>query len=209
PAEADVSTRPGWYYHEDQDDKVKSLQQLLDIYYLSVGQNANLLLNFPVGRRGLIHENDVAQVMKLKEQLELDFATNLAFQKSVTATQVRGGAEAYQASNVTDDDSQTHWAADDGITEASLTIDFGEPTSFNRVLIQESIAFGQRVKQFSVEAEVNGEWMYLSRNATIGYKRILRLPRTEASRIRINIEDAKACPLISNVEVFDAAEVKE
>ena len=209
PAEADVSTRPGWYYHEDQDAKVKSLQQLLDIYYLSVGQNANLLLNFPVDRRGLIHENDVAQVMKLKEQLERDFATNLAFQKSVTATQVRGGAETYQASNVTDDDSQTHWATDDGITEASFTIDFGEPTSFNRLLIQEPIAFGQRVKQFSVEAEVNGVWISLSRNATIGYKRILRFPRTEASRIRINIEDAKACPLISNVEVFDVPKVEE
>lgn len=202
--EADVSIRPGWYYHKYEDHKVKSLPHLLDIYYRSIGQNASLLINFPVDTRGLIHEKDVEQIMKLANAVKADFANNLALGKPANATNVRGGKTKYSAENVTDGDPETSWVTDDGLVNASLTIDLGEATDFNRVLIQEDIRLGQRVKQFQVEAYNNNKWKQIASETTIGRKRILRLPTCQASKIRVKIIDAKACPVISNIEIYKA-----
>lgn len=204
PAEADVSIRPGWYYHKSEDDKVKSLQNLLDIYYRSVGQNSTLLLNFPVDTRGLIHENDERQLKKLTAQLALDFKNNLAFESDVAATNVRGNHNKFGAEMLVDSNKETYWATDDEVLEASVTIDFKKEISFNRFLVQEYIALGQRVKEFTLEAEVNGQWELIANHTTIGYKRILRFEKRTATKIRFTIKDAKGCPLISNIEVFDA-----
>ena len=207
PAEADVSIRPGWYYHESEDDKVKSLENLLDIYYKSVGQNSTFLLNLPVDKRGLVHENDERQLKKLAEQLKSDFALNLALNINTESSNTRGGSEKYAGSNAIDNNPDSYWATDDAIKAASLVIDFKKPTEFNRILIQEYIKLGQRVKEFSLEAEVNGKWIKLGTHATIGYKRILRFDNKIATKIRLNILDAKACPLISNIEVFKAPSI--
>ncbi len=204
PAEADVSIRPGWFYHKNEDDKVRSLKTLLDIYYKSIGQNSSFLLNFPVDRRGLIHENDVKQLKKLTDQLKRDFATDLAKNKSVEATNERGGSDQYGAENLLDGNKESYWATDDDVIEASVTIDLGSPTAFNRFLVQEYIALGQRVKSFTVEAEIDGQWQMLDEQTTIGYKRILRLDDVVASKIRFTVKDAKACPVISNIEVYNA-----
>ena len=205
PAEADVSIRPGWYYHKSEDDKVKSLNHLLDIYYKSVGQNASLLLNLPLDRRGLVHENDVRQLKKLTAQLKLDFETNLAAGKPASATNTRAGS--FEAAVLTDGNTATYWAAEDGVNAASITIDLGNDTKFNRILLQEFIALGQRVMAFTIEAKVNGNWKQVATEKTIGYKRILRLPDLTASEIRINITDSKACPTLSNIEVYFAPPV--
>ena len=207
PAEVDVSIRPGWFYHQSEDHKVKTLPEMLDIYYNSVGRNATLLLNFPVDPRGLIHETDAERVMELAKSLEADFKDNLAKKAKITASQVRGNAKKYNAENLTDEDKDTYWATDDGITDATVTLDFGEPTQFNRFLVQEYIPLGQRVQEFSVEAFVDGSWKELAKATTIGYKRILRLPTTTASKLRFTINKAKACPVISNIEVFLAPKV--
>ena len=97
PSEADVSIRPNWYYHKSEDNKVKNLKQLTDIYYKSVGRNSTLLLNFPVDRRGLIHENDEKQVKRLAAQLKKDFANNLAANAKTTATNIRGNDSHYDS----------------------------------------------------------------------------------------------------------------
>ena len=207
PAEVDVSIRPGWFYHQSEDHKVKTLPEMLDIYYNSVGRNATLLLNFPVDPRGLIHETDVERVLELAKSLETDFKDNLAKKAKLTASQVRGNAQKYNADKLTDGDKDTYWATNDGITNATVTLDFGEPTQFNRFLVQEYIPLGQRVQEFSVEAFVNGSWKELERATTIGYKRILRLPTTTASKLRFTINKAKASPVISNIEVFRAPKV--
>lgn len=204
PAEADVSIRPSWYYHQAEDNKVKTLTELLDIYYQSVGQNSTLLLNLPVDRRGLVHENDERQLKKLTAQLKEDFATNLAYKVKTSASQVRGNTSKYGPDNTVDGNKNTYWAPNVGVKQASLTIDFKEPTRFNRFLIQEYIPLGQRVKQFSLEAEVDGAWKLIDHQTTIGYKRILRLDDIEATKLRLNIEDAKAEPLISNIEIYQA-----
>lgn len=207
PAEVDVSMRPGWFYHKSEDHKVKTLPQLLDIYYNSIGRNASLLINFPVDRRGLIHEKDVEQILKLADAVKADFANNLAKDKNAEATNVRGGSKIYSANNVTDGNPDTYWATDDDVIKASVTIDFGVPTLFNRFLAQEDIRLGQRIKKFTVDAFINNEWKEIASETTIGRKRILRLPDITATKVRLNIADAKACPVISNIEIYKAPKI--
>lgn len=204
PAEADVSIRPGWYYHRSEDSKVKTLKELLNIYYNSIGKNSTFLLNIPIDRRGLVNENDERQLKKLTAQLRVDFENNLALKVKTTASNVRGNSSTYNADNAVDNDKNTYWVTDDNIIKSSITIDFEKPTLFNRFLIQEYIQLGQRVKEFSLEAEIDGKWTTIDNQTTIGYKRILRLDEITATKIRINIKDAKACPLISNIEVYHA-----
>jgi alpha-L-fucosidase len=207
PAEVDVSIRPGWYYHKYEDHKVKTLPQLLDIYYYSIGRNGSLLINFPVDTRGLIHEKDVEQILKFGEAIKADFEKNLAAGAKAEATNVRGNSKKYQAGNVTDEKAETSWATDDGVIQASLSIDLGEETEFNRFLVQEDISLGQRVKKFTVETFTEGNWKEVTSQTTIGRKRILRLPNTVASKVRLTIVDSKACPVISNIELYKAPKV--
>lgn len=205
PAEVDVSIRPGWYYHPYQDHQVKTLPHLLDIYYNSIGRGANLLLNFPVDNRGLIHEQDAAQVLKLGEQLKQDFANDLAKGKKIASSSVRGSN--FKAANLTDGNQETYWSTPDSVRTASVEIDFGQETAFNRLLVQEYIALGQRVRKFSVEIMNDGEWQNIANETTIGYKRILRLPTVVTTKLRLTIEDSKACPALSNIEIYDAPKV--
>ncbi|MCF8373431.1 MAG: alpha-L-fucosidase [Bacteroidales bacterium] len=206
PGETDVSIRPGWFYHESQDNEVKSLGTLLDIYFASVGRNSNLLLNIPIDKRGLIHENDSAALMNLKAMLDRTFANNLAKNAKTEASNFRGNHKKYYPSNTLDNDKNSYWATDDGVIQSSLTIDFGKPEKFNLFLVQEYIPLGQRVKSFQIEVYIKDRWEVISEGTTIGYKRILRFPMVESQRLRLNILDAKACPVISNIEVYEAPE---
>jgi alpha-L-fucosidase len=207
PAECDVSIRPGWYYHPYEDHKVKPLSRLVDIYYHSVGRNGSLLLNMPVDQRGLIHEADSAALMQLAGVIRDDFAQDLARGKTITANHSRGGSAEFGPEKTIDGNPESYWAADDSVLRAVLTVDFGEPTEFNRLVLQEYIRLGQRVRAFSVEAEVDGNWKTLARQTTIGYKRILRFPTVKASKLRLNLLDARACPTLSKLEVYRAPEL--
>ncbi len=207
PAEADVSIRPGWYYHEYEDHKVKSLGSLLDIYYNSIGQNSTLLLNFPVDKRGLIHENDLVQLHKLTQKLQEDFKHDLAFGQKVKASNKRGSG--FKAAFTVDDDPRTYWATNDDVIQAELTITLDSLTPFNRMVIQEFIPLGQRIKSFHIEAQTAEGWKKIASGTTIGYKRILRIPDTEADAVRLIIKDAKASPTISNVELYNAPKLLE
>ena len=209
PAEVDVSIRPGWYYHHSEDHKVRSVKELVDIYYRSIGRNASFLLNFPVDRRGLIHENDVEQLMKMVEVINRDMEFDLALEMDITASQTRGDSKKYDAQKANDGDPQTYWATDDELTSASLTINFGKETTFNRFLVQEYIPLGQRVKQFSVEIWKNEDWEEIDVQTTIGAKRILRFDNVSSSKLRFNILDSKASPTISNIEVYHAPKLLE
>src|SRR5680860_343949 len=106
-----------------------------------------------------------------------------------------------------DSEKETYWATDDSVKTASLTIDFSAPTTFNRFMAQEYIRLGQRVKSFTIEALVNDDWKELAKETTIGYKRILRFPTVEATKLRFNITDSKACPVISNIGVYNAPQI--
>ncbi len=204
PAEADVSIRPGWYYHQAEDHQVKTLPHLLDIYYRSVGRNASLLLNLPVDNRGLVHETDIKQLMALRQQLDKDFENELAKNTEVVASDERESSPQYGASNVNDGNPETYWATNDSVIAPSISFEFDTPTEVNRILLQEYIPLGQRVKNFIVEAEVDGKWREIDGQTTIGYKRILRFNPVKASKVRVNFLDAKAPLAISNIELYRA-----
>ena len=202
PAEVDVSIRPGWFYHAHEDDKVRTPENLFKIYLESVGRGSNLLLNIPPDRRGLIHENDVASLQQWKAMLDEAFATNLAENAPVRASATRGKSDVYGAQNLTDANPETYWATDDDQQTAELVIDLGREQTVNYVLLQEYIQLGQRVKAFSVEVNQNGEWKTVGEATTIGYKRIVPVEGVKTDRLRIRILDSKACPVISNLEVY-------
>lgn len=202
PAEVDVSIRPGWFYHAKEDSLVKTPEQLFDIYLSSVGRGANLILNVPPDRRGLINEIDVASLLGWKKLIDERFRTDLALNREAKASTVRGDSPAYEASMVTDGKRETYWATNDQEISGSLEIDLGENKLISYVLIQEYIKLGQRVKSFSVELEKDGNWVEAAHGTTIGYKRIVRIDPVEAQKVRVVINDSKACPLISNVEVY-------
>jgi len=205
PAECDVSIRPGWFYHSTDDDKVKSVAQLMEIYYSSVGRNANLLLNIGVDQRGLVNEHDIARLMEFKKAREEAFKTNLA-RGGVTASNVRGNDKEYGGEKVLDGRRDTYWATEDGVTKAWLEIDFGREIEFNRFLAQENIALGQRVKRFSLRVWKNERYETIAQQTTIGYKRILLFPMVRTRKLQLVIEESKASPMITNIEVFKAPE---
>ncbi len=202
PAEVDVSIRPGWFYHPEEDSLVKTPEQLFNIYLSSVGRGSTLLLNVPPDRRGLIHENDVAALRGWRQMLNEAFATNLVAGALATTDTHRGNDEAFAASQVTDEDEETYWATDDGVTSGSLEIDLGQGRQIKYVVLKEYIKLGQRVSSFSVDAWVNDDWQIVAEGTTIGYQRILRIDPVTTSKIRVAIREARACPTLATVAVY-------
>ncbi|MBD8389314.1 alpha-L-fucosidase [Dysgonomonas sp. BGC7] len=205
PAEANTSIRPGWFFSPSTNDKVKSLEKLLDIYYASAGRNANLLLNVPPDRRGRIHPNDSTRLMEFRNALDKSFETNLA-KGAVSASSVRGDSKSYSPDNILDGNYDSYWTTDDDITTASIELQFASSRTFNRILLQEYIPLGQRIARFNIEYwdDDTNSWKFLSDGTTIGYKRILCFPSITTSGIKINITNSFACPIINNLEIYNA-----
>ncbi len=210
PAECDVSIRPGWFYHPEEDDRVKSPDQLVDLYYRSVGHNATLLLNFPVDRRGLIHPVDSANAVRFHEMIQQQLKTNLVAGMTPKVSNARGGD--FVASALTDDNFDTYWATEDGVTTADIEFSFDTPTRMNRMMLQEYIPLGQRVKSFVVEYLDKDTWLPVKLNeetTTIGYKRLLRFETVKTKGIRIRITDARGPLCLSSVGAYDAGNVSD
>ena len=206
PAEVDVSIRPGWFYHAQQDAQVKTVDQLLEIYYSSVGNGCNLLLNIPPDRRGRFHEIDCQRLLELRRILDATFDQDLARGKAVTTSNLRGGDPQFGTGNLTDGDRQTYWAADDDVRTCELTVDLGGATKLNRVRLQEHIPLGQRIEGFAVDARADGAWREIATGTTIGPRRILRTPTVTADAIRLRITASRACPTLSTLELYLAPE---
>ena len=210
PSEVDVSIRPGWFYHPEEDDKVKTVDQLTDLYYRSVGHNATLLLNFPVDRNGLIHPTDSLNAVSFHQRVQKELADNLLSSAKVSASDERGGQ--FKVRGVTDGKYDTYWATNDGVTTADLTFTFSQPTKMNRVMIQEYIPLGQRVKSFVVEYKEGDQWLSVKCNeetTTVGYKRLLRFEMIETEELRIRFTDARACLCINEVGAYYAPDATE
>ena len=173
PSEVDVSIRPGWFYHPQEDSQVRSLENLIDIYYQSVGRNSVLLLNIPPDTRGLLHENDVQRLSEFRSALDEIFDENLVEPLRKT------------------------WKADSGDSKT-----FEVNGAFSTFLISEDISKGQRVESFTVEALVDGEWELIGEGTTIGYRRLLRFEKTKAEQIRVTITSTRATANISTVGLY-------
>ena len=203
PAECDVSIRPGWFYHEREDDKVKTADVLVDLYYQSVGHNGNLLLNFPVNKEGLISKTDSINAVTFHQRITQELSHNLLLGATVEASEVRG--KRFAASLVNDEDFDTYWATPDGVNDGSLTFTFAQPQTLSRLLLQEYIPLGQRVKQFELEYLQEGVWLPLAQEeetTTIGYKRILGFPAITTTAIKVNFLDARGPLCISEVAAY-------
>lgn len=202
PAEVDVSIRPGWFYHAQEDSLVKTPEQLFEIYLTSVGRGSTLLLNVPPDQRGLIHENDLKSLQGFKNILDTEFKTNLALNARTTTSTYRGNDSTFSASNVIDENPETYWATDNEIAKGYIEFDLGKLQTVKYILLQEYIKLGQRVRAFKVEALVGDSWKLVAEGTTIGYKRILKFDPIQTSKIRVRITNSKACPLLSEISLY-------
>jgi alpha-L-fucosidase len=203
--QCDVSIRPGWFYHSNQDSLVKTPQQLVDIYYKSVGRNALLLLNLPPDKRGLIHENDVKALTEFKTIIDESLSTDLALGQNASANNFRLEHSKFLPSNTLDGDSTTYWATDDGVFPATLEIELKEKTTLDRIMIQEPIRLGQRVSQFEIDLMDANGWTTVFKGTTIGHKRILRIPEIKTSKVRLRILEANNTVAISKLGLFKSS----
>lgn len=194
PSEVDVSIRPGWFYHGSQDLLVKTPEKLVDIYYSSVGKNSLLLLNLPPDKRGLIHENDIKSLMGMRQILDETFRVNLTDKARIKHLSQS------EAKSLIDDDYDSYWMAKEESTTIEIILD-GEKT-FDRILLQENIALGQRVERFKLEAKIKGNWEQIAEGTTIGYKRLLRMPETTSDRVRLTILKSRANPALSKFGLY-------
>ncbi|MBC7567057.1 MAG: alpha-L-fucosidase [Pedobacter sp.] len=205
PAEVDVSIRPGWFYSAATDDKLKTLKQLESIYNTSVGRNSNLLLNVPVNRDGLIHPNDSTRLMELRRFLDATYKTNLAKRKKIVTFPA---TEAAVISNLTDGNKNTVWTIEGGVKNVDLTIDLGKPTSFNRIVLQEYLELGQRVKEFYILYWDGKKYRILGDHTTIGHKRILSFPTITSSKIKIGFPEIHGInPVLSEIGIYRAPDL--
>ena len=202
PAECDVSIRPGWFYHANEDERVKSPAQLLDIYYKSVGRGACLNLNLPPDRRGQINEHDIRSLHEFRRILDATFAKNLAEEARLTASNVRGGAKQFGPKNLVDGKPKTYWASDDSVTTPELVLEFKRPVTFNVVSLREFLPLGQRVEGFAVDSWQDGHWAQFAKGTSIGNHRLVRGELVTSDRVRLRITQAPVCPALSEFGLY-------
>ncbi|MBE5811983.1 MAG: alpha-fucosidase [Clostridiales bacterium] len=198
PAEVDTSIRPSWFWHASEDDKVRPLEKLIDIYEKSVGGNATLLLNIPPTSEGLFHQHDVARLQQFGQYLADCYGDNLAASAAVTASPAAPGHDIGCA--LTADESY-YLPAQENVP-AEITLAWPEEITFRRIVLQEQISQSQRVERYAIDALVNGQWREIAAGRVIGHKRIVVLEKTAAQAIRIRIEDARVAPTIRFIGVY-------
>ena len=197
--EADVSIRSGWFYHDNQ--QPKSLKELMDIYFKSVGRGTPLLLNIPPNKEGKFADADVARLKEFKATLDQMYATDFAKGATVTASSTRRN-RLYKASHLTDGKDDTSWALSNDATTGSFTVDLGQKRRFDVVELKEDIAKGQRISGFKIEVEINGRWVPYGEGSTVGYRRLVQSQPVEAQKIRVTITGSQATPILTNFSVY-------
>ncbi|WP_026902922.1 alpha-L-fucosidase [Pedobacter glucosidilyticus] len=195
PAEMDVSIRPGWFYRETENDKIKTPEILLDIYFGSVGRNGVLLLNIPPDKRGLIHENDIKVLQEWKRLRDEIFDDNL-----VKKAKLKGNGEKLKA--VKDDNYNTFWTTKGNDSTAVIDLSFKTPQTMNVFELQENIAIGQRIEKFIVEYKDGEEWKKAIEGTTVGYKRLIQFPEITTSFIRLKIVSSRLSPTLSKIGLY-------
>lgn len=202
PAECDVSIRPGWFYHAAEDDKVRTSENLLDLYFQSVGRGASLHLNLPPDRRGLIHEQDVLSLLGFRKRLAEVFGSDVAKRGRATADNIRGKNPLFSPDNLLDGNPGTYWSTDDGVNAAEVVFEFPAPISFNVASLREFLPLGQRVERFALDVDRNGQWQEYAQGVAIGNRRLIRGMRCSTRRVRLRIHEGPVCPAISGFSLF-------
>jgi alpha-L-fucosidase len=183
PAECDVPLRPGWFYHPEQDAKVKTPEKLFDIYLKSVGRGGALDLGLSPDKRGLLHENDVKALAGFGEILTNTFGNDLAKTSKTSKALTDGDKYSYVAGN-------------------QFLLEWAEPQTFDVLRIRENIKLGQRVQEFVAEAWINGQWQEFTKATSVGNARILTFPAVTTQKVRVRIVKSGATPAISEIGLF-------
>ena len=191
-----------WYFHTGH--QARSLSNLVELYYSSIGRGSPLNLGLAIAPSGQIRNRDARALLSFRKQMEREFAVNLVEDAEIIADDYRGKQNAFAPDNCIDGNTETYWATNDSVKSATLNIDFGKETSINRLLLQEYISLGQRVCQFTLEAEQNGNYKEIAAGTTIGYKRILRFNNITTSRVRISLKTDAPCLTLSNLGIYHA-----
>ncbi|MBO9592226.1 MAG: alpha-L-fucosidase [Niabella sp.] len=201
PAETDVSIRPGWFYHEDQDKKVKTPEELLKIYFTSVGMNSVLLLNIPPDKRGRIADADIRSLQEWTQIRNRLFSTNYLKGATVLCNNgMRTGA-------LLDGNNATHFTTTGTDTAATILFKLKKPATFNVLSLKENIREGQRVEKFSAWYKEGGTWKPFANETTIGYKRLLHFEPVTAAEIKIEIESSRLNPAIAEAGIYFCKEL--
>lgn len=202
PAETDVSIRPGWFYHEEEDDKVRSFENLKDIYLKSVGGNTTLLLNIPPMKNGKIHEKDMAILKRLGEFINDTFKNNL-LKNALITTVPEHDCRGNSPDMMRTDDYNTYFMNKEGDNKLLIEIKFDECKKLNYLVLKEAITYSQRVEKFNVYFnDESGNKIKIFGGTTIGYKRIIDLKGTKTDNLTIEIEDSRVAPIMSFVGVY-------
>jgi alpha-L-fucosidase len=196
-----VSIRPGWFYHADEDSKVKSPERLVRLYDESVGRGTNLNLNVPPDRRGRIADQDVKILKSWGDAMRATFAQDLAKGAVARASHTRGSG--FEAARVLDGNRETYWSTPDNVKTPSLTLELPPGRAFDTIRIREYLPLGVRVTRFAVDAEIDGAWRTLASKECISAQRIIRLDKAIAARrLRLRILESPACPAINEIALF-------
>lgn len=203
PAETNTSIRPGWFYHADEDSRVKSPERLIQFYDESVARGTNMNLNIPPDRRGRIPDQDVKILKSFGDAIRATFARDWAQGAIAHASATRGPG--FAADRVLDGNRETYWSTPDGVTTPTLTLDLTPGTRFDVIRLREYLPLGVRVTRFAVDAEIDGVWKTLGEHQCISAQRILRLPASIAPRrVRLRILEAPVAPAISEFALFQS-----
>lgn len=203
PAECDVPLRPGWFYHQSQDDKVKTPQKLFDLYFKSIGRGASLDLGLSPDKRGLLHENDVQALKGFGELVKTTFAVNLAKGAKLKASNVRGKAAQFGVQQLLDNNRYTYWATDDNITTPELIVELPKATSFNIIRLRENIKLGQRIEKVVIDTWDNNDWKPIAEATSIGANHLIRLSqKVTTQKLRLRIVQSPVCIALSDFGLF-------
>ena len=200
PAEVDVSIRKGWFFHADEDYSVKPLSKLMEIYYNSVGSNANFLLNIPPNKEGKIAEKDVETLLSMGAQLDIDFNEILAEDSVMTDNRHLDEKHTGQAALI--NSSEEYWHSGENPEGAELILDLGDEYDIDKIVLGEHIRTGQQIEKFKLYAQVKGKWKKVGAGTTIGYKKICRFNEIRVRYFKLVIEKARCFATISKFEAY-------
>ena len=194
--EADVSIRPGWFYHEDQDSK--SLEELVEIYFHSVGRGTPLLLNIPPNQAGLFDAKDIERLYEFAAYRNELYKEDLALGAEVFGPALSAD---FACHHLTDGLETSSWASDVGLP-IQLELDLGSPKTFDVIELREDLKLGQRIAAFHVQVEMDGVWQEFGTGFTVGHKRLLRGPLVEAQKVRVMITEAQSKPVLTKISLY-------
>ena len=202
PAEVDVSIRPGWFYHQSQDNQVKSGLELFNIYLQSVGRNSVLLLNVPADRRGLLADNDIRVLKEFRGLVANSFKKNLADRARIKASQTAAG---HNIEAIIDGRSKTCWLATDNREPINIELELDKQAVINCLELQEEIILGQRIEAFKLEVRDEQDWHQVAKGTTVGYKRLITFPEIPAKKLRLVITSSRSAPALKKLGLYKLA----